>query len=69
MKCFMGVLNRHIGIKGIKTSEELSAGIIESVYSILGRHINKKVLQKIEEILQESSGKSLVPSAFISVYI
>lgn len=65
----VGKIGLQTRIKGIKTSEELSAGIIESVYSILGRHINKKVLQKIEEILQESSGKSLVPSAFISVYI
>ncbi|MCE3230081.1 MAG: hypothetical protein K0R52_9 [Alphaproteobacteria bacterium] len=40
-------------IRDIKTPEELSARIIENVYNILGRHINKQVLQNILETLHQ----------------
>jgi hypothetical protein len=41
--------------RNINTHKELRAGIIENVYSILGRHINKLVLQEIEKTLQLGS--------------
>jgi hypothetical protein len=41
-------------MKDIKTSKEFSAGVIENVYSILGRHINKLILQNIEDVLEGS---------------
>jgi hypothetical protein len=51
----MGKMGLQARMRDVKNPEELSATIIENIYSILGRHINKQVLQKIEETLQPAA--------------
>jgi len=44
-------------VNNMKSKEEFSDGVVENIFLILGRHINKQVLGKIEEKLQETPEK------------
>jgi hypothetical protein len=59
----MGNTGLALRMKSAGNAQEFAACVVENVYSILGRHINKQALQRIEEALQAKPTKPSAPES------